>query len=99
MSFMVGGRCLLIQGDNPTLDLDPCFVEHATLHVLDLSTSDAAVTPINEDQTRGVNWLLETSVEDEACTTFLSPYDNGTQHSCDFNAGHDEGHLNLQRKR
>lgn len=34
------------------------------------------IVPINVNQTFGGDWLLETAVEDDACASFPSPYDN-----------------------
>ncbi|KAL7553976.1 hypothetical protein ACHAWF_017328 [Thalassiosira exigua] len=75
MSFVINGRCQPIRGGNPTVDLDPHYVAHSDLHVLDLS-SGATVTAINSGQTRGGDWLLQTPVADDVCDTFPSPYDN-----------------------
>ncbi|KAL7554934.1 hypothetical protein ACHAWF_018496 [Thalassiosira exigua] len=76
MNFFINGRCSPIRGGNPTVDLDPNFVNHTDLHLLDLSGPNLTVDVINADQTYGGDWLLETPVQDEACATFPSPYDN-----------------------
>ena len=77
MNFLVGGVCTSIRHGNPTVNLDPNFIDMTDLHLLDLSDGNVAtVTPINTEQTLGGDWLLETPVQDEICATFPSPYDN-----------------------
>ena len=76
MNLFINGRCKSIRHGNPSVSLDPNFLNQTDLHVLDLSSPDLTVTPINIDQTFGGDWLLETAVEDEVCITFPSPYDN-----------------------
>jgi hypothetical protein len=77
MNFFIGGRCQPIRHGNPTVDIDPNFVNMTDLHVLDLSDTNAtSVIPINVDQTYEGDWLLQTAVQDEACPTFPTPYDN-----------------------
>ncbi len=77
MNFFIGGRCRPIRHGNPTVDIDPNFVNLTSLHILDLSDADkASVVPINVEQTYGGDWLLETPVQDDACASFPSPYDN-----------------------
>lgn len=75
MNFVVNGRCSSIRGGNPTIDLDPNFVNQTNVHVLDLSNQ--TVTPINAEQTYGGDLLLETGVQDEeVCAALPTPYDN-----------------------
>lgn len=77
MNFKIGNRCLKIRGGNPTVDLDPRFINHADLNVLDLSGLSASnIIPINVEQTLGADWLLKTDVNDDVCSTLPSPYDN-----------------------
>jgi hypothetical protein len=78
MNFWIGGRCQPIRHGNPTVNLDPRFLDHDDLHVLDLSdTSTTTVIPINVEQTLGGDWLLQTDVQERGvCATFPSPYDN-----------------------
>lgn len=56
------------------VDLDPTFLSHADLNILDLSSSP--VTPINVEQTYGGDWLLQADVAAGVCEAFPSPYDN-----------------------
>ena len=77
MNFFIGGRCQPIRHGNPSVDIDPNFINMTDLHVLDLSDTIAtSVVSINVDQTYEGDWLLETAVQDEVCATFPSPYDN-----------------------
>ena len=77
MNFVLGGVCKSIRHGNPTVNLDPNFINMTDLHLLDLSDGNVAtVTPINIEQTFGGDWLLKTPVQDEICATFPSPYDN-----------------------
>ena len=77
MSFFIDGACRLIRHGNPTVYLDPNFVNMTSLHILDLSNQNGTnLTPINTEQTYGADWLLKTPVQDEVCATFPSPYDN-----------------------
>ena len=57
------------------VDLDPTFVNHTDLHILDLSNSSSIGT-INEAQTVGGDLLLQEARLDDVCSTFPSPYDN-----------------------
>lgn len=78
MNFFIGGRCQPIRWGNPPVDIDPNFLNMTDLLVLDLSntTNATSIVPINTEQTHGGDWLLETAVQDEACATFPTPYDN-----------------------
>ena len=77
MNFFIEGGCRSIRHGNPTVNLDPNFINMTDLHLLDLSDHDATtVTPINTEQTFGGDWLLKTPVQDEVCATLPSPYDN-----------------------
>ena len=77
MNFFIGGSCRSIRHGNPTVYLDPNFINMTDLHLLDLSDHNVTtVSPINSEQTFGGDWLLKTPVQDEVCATFPSPYDN-----------------------
>lgn len=56
------------------VDLDPRFLSHDDLNILDLSSSP--VSPINVEQTYGGDWLLNADVDAEVCEAFPTPYDN-----------------------
>ena len=59
------------------MNLDPRFVDYSDLHILNLTDKERTpVTVINAEQTRGSDWLLLSAVNDSACDTFPSPYDN-----------------------
>lgn len=85
MNFFIDKKCQPIRHGNPTVDLDPNFINQTELHVLDLSdTNSTSIIPINVNQTFGGDWLLETPVQDDKCASFPSPYDNdyrGADHS------------------
>ena len=69
--------CPVCRGGNPTVSLDPLFVNMEDLHILDLSDDSATtIAPINVEQTHGGDLLLESAVEDDNCETFPTPYDN-----------------------
>ncbi len=62
---------------NPTVDIDPIFLNMTDIHLLDLTDENSTtVTPINIEQTYGGDLLLETAVDDEICETLPNPYDN-----------------------
>ena len=65
-----------IRHGNPTIDLDPNFLNHTELHVLNLTGPNLTVTPINVNQTYGGDLLLKTAVQDDACVSFPTPYNN-----------------------
>jgi hypothetical protein len=58
------------------VNLDPRYLDMASLHILDLSNTNSSVATINTDQTYGGDLLLLSDVQDEVCSTFPSPYDN-----------------------
>lgn len=76
LSFVINGRCVAIRHGNPTVDLDPNFVNTTDLHVLDLSGPNLTVAPINAEQTYSGDWLLQSEVQDAVCETLPTPYDN-----------------------
>ena len=62
---------------NPTVDIDPIFLNMTDIHLLDLTDENSTtVTPINVEQTYGGDLLLESPVDDEICETLPNPYDN-----------------------
>ena len=66
-----------LRGGNPTIDIDPNFLNMTEIHLLDLTDeSSTTITPINVEQTYGGDLLLESAVDDEICETFPNPYDN-----------------------
>lgn len=68
------------------VNLDPRFVNHTELHVLNLTDSDRTpVSVINAQQTQGADWLLLSAVNDSACQSFPSPYDNDYRGADDNN--------------
>ena len=79
MNLVWNDRCVKIRHGNPTVDIDPNFVNATDLHVLDLSSDATAITPINVEQTLGGDLLLETSqmeLQASTCASFPTPYDN-----------------------
>ena len=57
------------------VDLDPTFLDHGELNILDLSGSP--VVPINVEQTYGGDWLLQAPVDaTDVCNALPTPYDN-----------------------
>eukprot|EP00804_Cyclotella_cryptica_P005395 CCRYP_017085-RA/>CCRYP_017085-RA protein AED:0.06 eAED:0.06 QI:162/1/1/1/1/0.96/28/3961/2317 len=77
LSFVIDDQCTRIRGGNPTVDLDPRYVNYTELFILDLSDPNATeIEAINVDQTYGGDLLLQAAVQDEVCDTFPSPYDN-----------------------
>lgn len=77
MNFFIDRSCKAIRHGNPTVNLDPNFLNMTDLHLLDLSAmNDTAVSPINVNQTFGGDWLLKSAVQDDVCASFPTPYDN-----------------------
>jgi hypothetical protein len=77
MNFFIDRECKAIRHGNPTVNLDPNFVNMTDLHLLDLSEmNETSVSPINVNQTFGGDWLLKAAVQDDACAAFPTPYDN-----------------------
>jgi hypothetical protein len=77
LGFVVDDQCTRIRGGNPTVDLDPRYLNYTDLHILDLSDPNkTSIEVINADQTYGGDLLLLSPVEDAICDTFPSPYDN-----------------------
>ena len=65
------------RGGNPSVTIDPLFVNMTDLNLLDLTDDNSTtITPINVEQTYGGDLLLESAVNDTICETFPSPYDN-----------------------
>ena len=59
------------------VDLDPRYVNHEQLHLLDLTDQEKTpITVINADQTYSADWLSLSDVNDTACDGFPTPYDN-----------------------
>ncbi|KAL7463535.1 hypothetical protein ACHAXS_003891, partial [Conticribra weissflogii] len=75
MNFIYQQKCVPIMGGNPTVDVDPRYVNLADLHVLNIP-ANASIVEINSEQTLGGDLLLLSDIENEVCSTFPNPYDN-----------------------
>eukprot|EP00584_Thalassiosira_punctigera_P014778 CAMPEP_0172554294 /NCGR_PEP_ID=MMETSP1067-20121228/53953_1 /TAXON_ID=265564 ORGANISM="Thalassiosira punctigera, Strain Tpunct2005C2" /NCGR_SAMPLE_ID=MMETSP1067 /ASSEMBLY_ACC=CAM_ASM_000444 /LENGTH=61 /DNA_ID=CAMNT_0013342629 /DNA_START=27 /DNA_END=208 /DNA_ORIENTATION=- len=61
MNFYIDKKCQPIRHGNPSVDIDPNFVDQTGLHILDLSdANETTVIEINANQTFGGDLLLLT---------------------------------------
>ena len=86
-------NCVDLQGGNPTVNIDPNFVNETTLHQLDLTSYN--ITALSTDggaspgSTGGGVWQLFEDVSDSAaaCETLPSPLDNDYRDASDQEIG------------
>ena len=86
-------QCVDLQGGNPTVNIDPNFVNETTLHQLDLTSYN--ITALSADggassgSTGGGVWQLFDDVSDlaAACETLPSPLDNDYRDASDQEIG------------
>ena len=86
-------QCVDLQGGNPTVNIDPNFVNETTLHQLDLTSYN--ITALSTDggaspgSTGGGVWQLFEDVSDPAaaCETLPSPLDNDYRDASDQEIG------------
>ena len=76
LAFLINDVCELVRGGNPTIDLDG-IIDLPELNILDFSDLSSSKLVINnQEQTRGGDLLLLSSVDLPDCNGLPSVYDN-----------------------
>lgn len=71
---MVNGECRPVLGGNPTVNLDPLFVDAADFHLLDLTSS--TLQPLDVEYSKGSSLLLDQGITDATCDQIENPADS-----------------------